>query len=101
MHVTVLQPLLILAAIAIVGGVPLLGGVSTAVMIGAGTAAESSSQATVEARCASRCIRGSVSRLLAGAAPSVRHIARTGGADAPQRMWAVRRGTCALPPPQA
>lgn len=101
MHVTLLQPLLILAAIAIVGGVPLLGAVSPAVAIGARPFAESGSRATVEARHASRCARGSMVRALMGDAPSAPPATCTVGGDAAQRVWAVRRGTRALPPPRA
>lgn len=101
MHVTVLQPLLILAAIAIVGGVPLLGAVAPAVAIGARPCTELGPRAKVEAQRVSCCLRGSASRLRTCAVASVPVGTWTRGADGPQRMWAVRRGACALPPPRA
>lgn len=99
MHVTVLQPLLILVAIAIVSGVPLLGAVSSGTVIGASSAVARGAESESGHRCP-ELARKPASRRAAAATCTLGLRSVCESACATQREWAVGCGASVLPPPR-
>ena len=99
MHVTVLQPLLILAAIVIVSGVPLLGAVAPTAAIGASSAVARGAESAATRDCPGQA-RTPASRRPASVASNPCRQPAHAPACATQLEWAVDRGASALPPPR-
>lgn len=101
MHVTLLQPLLLLAAIAIVGAVPLLGVAVPVPTVGASHALAHRTEGGALAGQSRTSVRVGVRATREGAPCPPRVDTLGDAAPSVQRCWAVRRGTCVLPPPRA
>jgi hypothetical protein len=101
MNLTALQPLLILAALAVVGGMPLLSAIGPgACAVSRAESAERSHVAVAERR-AARSVRNDPAPSAAQCAPRAAGAPSAEGVRLAQRSWTVRRGTVALPPPRA
>ena len=101
MHVSILQPLLILAAIAIVGAAPLLGAVRPVPPIGVSSSVVRGSDAVAGA---SRSAGVALARVVSSSSQGTHGgNARSHSHDlcAAQLACAVRCGTRSLPPPSA
>ena len=101
MHVTVLQPLLILAALALVSAVPMLGASYPVATLGTSSAVPRANDAAADGRESQR----GASRLRSGhlrATPCAKHpVWPVASVAHALGMWSVRRGTSVLPPPAA
>lgn len=101
MHASLLQPLLILAAIAIVGAVPILGAASPAGVQRACSTVARGVECTTAGRQAADLARTPT------ASRDACRACRTDGIDTPihrlarSLAWAIRGGACVLPPPRA
>jgi hypothetical protein len=101
MHVTVLQPLLILAAIAIVGAVPLLGVTVPMPSMGASPTVAQRAEGGMAARQSGTSSRVKLDAAREGSASPAYASMRGDALASLQRCWAVRGGACVLPPPRA
>ena len=101
MHVTVLQPLLILAAIAIVGAVPLLGAAGPVASLAGSPSAARGAAGDTRADRASECATRSMARDAQRASCDAGKVRPQVPPASTQLAWAVRVGSCALPPPCA
>ena len=102
MHTSLLQPLLILAAIVVVGAVPMLGGTAPAMAMGASSAVSRGTGLT-SALCQSTALaRRSISTPTAVKRCDGRACTSAVSlyANAQQLSWAIRGGASVLPPPR-
>jgi hypothetical protein len=101
MILTTLQPLLLLAAIAIVGGVPLLGAVSSATPVSVAPAAADGVRADADGSHRVSLVRIPAQRRVLAVAGSVRRAQWQFHTTAARLTWSVRSGASELPPPRA
>jgi hypothetical protein len=101
MPVTLLQPLLILAAIAIVGVVPLLGAASPVATIGVNAMSASGAHTAPAQRNSADLARASARHTRAMPASAHDRSPSLFAQALAERSWAVRCGACVLPPPRA
>jgi hypothetical protein len=101
MHVTVLQPLLILAALALVSAVPMLGASYPVATLGASSAVPRANDATADGRESGRGMFRVRSGQLRATTCATHRAWPVASVTHALGVWSVRRGTSVLPPPAA
>lgn len=101
MHVTVLQPLLILAALALVSAVPMLGASYPAATLGASSAMPRAHHAVADGRESERGMFRLSLGVLRATTREMRRVWPVASVEQALGVWSVRRGTTVLPPPAA
>ena len=101
MHLTVLQPLLILAALALVTAVPMLGASYPVATLGASSAVPRAHDAAADGREYERDMFRLRSGHLRATACATHRVWPVASVAHALGVWSVRRGTSVLPPPAA